>query len=284
MQKRNLYCYCFFFIVVLTSYDAYEKGILLKFSKLSTHQKDIIKVCCAETPLLGPNQQHNDEESDLVVKSMERLSFAVECDRSERGMPLDVMKALLVSAQTLHNESEVERMDLLRRLIAVEKENYDLRVAERDSLKEKLLRQKAEITDIIKRLNKADYYFGLRVLARKAEEKAMLYVFPSCKEKPYCLSSFQNLLSFLSNPTSNVHTGPLAPEAWREIPCETKVGILKRKLWIDENFGYLRVYIAGLRDDADNIPIYYAEDENSPELAEAIAECQRFLNFDLTNV
>ena len=126
---------------------------------------------------------------------------------------------LTLSFQTLHNEFEVERKDLLRQSTPVKEEIHDRRVA-KNSLNEKLFRQKAELTDIIKRLNRAEYGNGLRELARKAEKKAMNYVFPSCKKKTYCLSSFENLLSFLSNPTSNEHTGPFAPDTWREIPTK----------------------------------------------------------------
>ena len=243
MLKHERYYYCFF-IIVLTSCHGYEKGIALKFSKLSARQKDMLRIGCVETTLMGSyHHQHDDNESDLVAKSVERLLFDIKFERSERDRPLDVVNMLTVSSQTLHDEFEVERKDLLRQLTAVKEEIRDQRVL-KNSLNEKLFRQKAELTDIIKRLNRAEYGNGLQELARKAEEKAMNYVFPSCKKTPYCLSSFENLLSFLSNPTSNEHTGPFAPDAWREIPTEIKEGILKRQLWMENNFGYIRVHIA----------------------------------------
>ena len=54
-------------------------------------------------------------------------------------------------------------------------------------------------------------------MATNADAAAMDAIFPLCRKKPYCLRSHSNLLSFLSNPKSDMFTGLLAPKSWLEL-------------------------------------------------------------------
>jgi hypothetical protein len=54
-------------------------------------------------------------------------------------------------------------------------------------------------------------------MATNADYAAMDAIFPLCRKNPYCLRSYSNLLSFLSNPKSDMFTGPLAPKSRLEL-------------------------------------------------------------------
>ena len=61
-------------------------------------------------------------------------------------------------------------------------------------------------------------------IALKAELKAMDFVFPECRKKPFCLRSYRNLESFVSNPTDE-YTGPTAPSMWNEMDEAVKQNV-----------------------------------------------------------
>jgi hypothetical protein len=54
-------------------------------------------------------------------------------------------------------------------------------------------------------------------MATNADYAAMDAIFPQCRKKPYCLRSNSNLVSFLSDPKSDMFTRPLAPESWLKL-------------------------------------------------------------------
>ena len=262
------------FIVVLT----YAK--VSKNNKLSLRQKDIPRPRCVETHLLD-----DKANKDRETKSFEGLLFDLQYEGLKVDRLLEDTNKLNISYETLKK----------RLLAAVHEEIHDLREMnsnlsrQNDDLRRELVKTDAELTDAYNRLNRTVFGIGSRELAGKAEEKILNYVFPGCKKKPYYLRSFKNLLSFLSDPSSAVHSGPLAPDAWRKIPTKVQEGILKRKLWIVNNFNHINDHINSLKDLGNEIahfPINYEDlisyyDKTSLEMAEATADCQRIINFDL---
>ena len=201
------------FIVVLT----YAK--VSKNNKLSLRQKDIPRPRCVETHLFD-----DKANKDRETKSFEDLLF----DLQYEGLKVD---RLLEDTNKLNISYETLKKEYLRRWEAAHEEIHDLREMndnlsrEKDDLRGELVKLNAELIDAYKRLNRAVFGIGSREFAREAEEKILNYVFPGCKNKPYCLRSFKNHLSFLSDATSAVHSGPLAPDAWRKISTKLMLSI-----------------------------------------------------------
>ena len=52
-----------------------------------------------------------------------------------------------------------------------------------------------------------------RQMATDADNAATDVIFPQCRKKPYCLRTYSNLLSLLSNPDSHKFTGSHAPKS-----------------------------------------------------------------------
>jgi hypothetical protein len=74
-----------------------------------------------------------------------------------------------------------------------------------------------ELTAVKVRLDAVIRPISGRQLATNADYAAMDAIFPQCRKKPYCLRSYSNLMSFLSDPKSDMFTGPLAPESWLKL-------------------------------------------------------------------
>jgi hypothetical protein len=87
-------------------------------------------------------------------------------------------------------------------------------------------------------------------MATDANNAAIDVTFPQCRKKPYCLRTYSNLLSLLSNPDSHKFTGSHAPKSWLEMK-EAERNAIKIKA---EQFSivspYLRVPMKTLKDDS----------------------------------
>ena len=140
---------------------------------------------------------------------------------------------------------------------------------------------------------KMKQYIGARDVASKVDNKAMDFVFPDCRKKPFCLRSFANLLSFLANPTSDEFTGPLAPYAWIALSDEEKLNIQRRCSIIHERFEYLKVYVRDLKREGNGIAHKaisidelreFFDTNGESGLLEALNGCVQFLDYDFGTV
>lgn len=131
-----------------------------------------------------------------------------------------------------------------------------------------------------------------RDIAHKVEMKAMDFVFPDCRKKPYCLRSYKNLISFVSNPTTD-YTSCFAPIYWSELDNSVKMGIEDRIEFMKTNCMYFKTYIQDLKVDNEinntmcgSIPelksfFMSCDSEIRDELVEALEECLKFNELQL---
>jgi hypothetical protein len=134
-------------------------------------------------------------------------------------------------------------------------------------------------------------YIGARQLAVKADYKAMDFIFSGCRKKPFCLRSFGNLISFISDPSSDLFTSPLGPEEWIKLSENKKAGINERVRIIQNRFVYLKVYIKDLKRGGDDHAHRASSVEDLKELfrinslkelLEAVDECDKFLVYNFS--
>ena len=126
-------------------------------------------------------------------------------------------------------------------------------------------------------------------IALKAELKAMDFVFPECRKKPFCLRSYRNLVSFVSNPTDE-YTGPTAPAMWNEMDEAVKQDIRSKIDDVANHCEYLKTHIKDLKNGGD-LTIQVCPDIESIkellrvhdkcELLESLEECLHFLEAKL---
>ncbi|RYH21440.1 hypothetical protein EON65_20680 [archaeon] len=83
-----------------------------------------------------------------------------------------------------------------------------------------------------------------------ADKATISAILPHCRKKPYCLRSYSNLLSFLSNPGSDQFIGPLAPAAWLELMEDERMTIKTRANQFAARNPYLQITIKILKDEA----------------------------------
>lgn len=128
-----------------------------------------------------------------------------------------------------------------------------------------------------------------RDIALKAEIKAMDFVFPECRKKPYCLRSYGNLISFVSNPTDE-YTGHTAPTQWAELDELVKQDIRSKIDDVSNHSEYLKTHIKDLKyggelttqvcSNVDGIKELFRK-RNEEELLESLEECLNFLEAKL---
>jgi hypothetical protein len=126
-------------------------------------------------------------------------------------------------------------------------------------------------------------------IAVKAEIKAMDFVFPECRKKPYCLRSYGNLISFVSNPTDE-YTGHTAPAQWAELDELVKQDIRSKIDDVSNHSEYLKTHIKDLKyggelttqvcSNVDGIKELFRK-RNEEELLESLEECLNFLEAKL---
>lgn len=131
-----------------------------------------------------------------------------------------------------------------------------------------------------------------REIARTAEIKAMDFVFPDCRKKPYCLRSYKHLISFVSNPTTD-NTSCFAPIYWSELDDVVKSGVKDRIEFMKINFMYLKTYIQDLKNDdeinnticanVDELKGFFMSCDSmaKDDLLEALSECIKFNDLQL---
>lgn len=136
-----------------------------------------------------------------------------------------------------------------------------------------------------------DCELSARDIAVKAEIKAMDFIFPDCRKKPYCFRSFGNLLSFISNPTDE-YSSHIAPEQWNNIDNVVKQDIRNKIDYVSNKCEYLKTYINDLKYGGkiatrshNNVESMKASfiDNGEGELLESLEECLMFLEQTFTS-
>jgi len=128
-------------------------------------------------------------------------------------------------------------------------------------------------------------------MARKCDLKALEFIFPDCRNRPYCLRSYDSLRLFLFNPASDEFTGATAPNTWLQLSESFKEGVFRRKKLFDDYFPYLRVSIEDLKSclvkfehRGRSVEEFLADESADSELSEALIESIRFLDCDLRSL
>jgi hypothetical protein len=124
-----------------------------------------------------------------------------------------------------------------------------------------------------------------RDVAVKAEIKAMDFIFPDCRKKPYCFRSFGNLVSFISNPTDE-YSSHIAPEQWNNIDENVKQDIRNKIDYVSNKCEYLKTYINDLKyggkiatqphKSVESMKTSFINNGEG-ELLESLEECLMFL-------
>lgn len=94
---------------------------------------------------------------------------------------------------------------------------------------------------------------GGRQYAVSVEYKAMEYVFPNCRQKPYCLRSFKNVLSFIEHPRAGEIAPDTAPAAWEVMDVNLKGLIKRRARFVIDSFSNLVWGLKVLKEDGNNV-------------------------------
>ena len=121
-------------------------------------------------------------------------------------------------------------------------------------------------------------------MATDADNAAIDAIFPLCRKRPYCLRSYSNLLSFISNPESDEFTGPHAPKSWLELEEIERAAIKSKAEQFSIGNPYLKVSIKTLKSEAwkqahstttvEETLNFYEKDEGAWK---AVSVCAAFL-------
>ena len=242
---------------------------------------------------LGLNHQN------IVGKSKEEIMNLVAQERSIFMLQIQQLSAQvqgLTASNTILVQDKNEllkQLEFSRDMVGnLKKELHDL-VADNDSLRKELENVRQRLIVLEKAHDELLQPIGAREIASRCDIKAMDFIFPHCRRKPWCLRSYSNLLSFLSNPHSDDYSGPDAPGAWLKLSEEQKTATLKRKAFVVERYSYLKLHIMDLKKKGnevahratsfDELYAFYSQEED-PELLEALLDCQTFLDTELTTV
>jgi chromosome segregation ATPase len=182
------------------------------------------------------------------------------------------IKDLSAKIVQYHNENQLLEKDIAK----LTKQYHE--VSEKyDEVSEKLTAVTARLDEVIQPIS-------ARQMATNADNAAINAIFPLCRKKPYCLRSYRNLLSFLSNPQSDDYTGPLAPKSWLELEEIERTAIKSKAEKFAACNPYLKVSIKMLKEEAweqahstttvEETLNFYKEDEG---ICEAVKVCAAFL-------
>lgn len=100
-----------------------------------------------------------------------------------------------------------------------------------------------ELSLVTARLDEAIQPISIRQMATNANNAAIEAIFPKRRQKPHCVRSYSNLLSFLLKPESDEFTGPFAPQAWLELSDDDRLAIKSRAGQLANSYPYLKVSI-----------------------------------------
>eukprot|EP01041_Mallomonas_annulata_P004541 gene4541-9011_t len=142
----------------------------------------------------------------------------------------------------------------------------------------------ANLSAVTGRLNEVIQPSSAWQMATNAENAVMNAIFPSCRKKPYCLTSYRDLLTFLSKPESDELTGPFAPAAWLELAEKERNAIKTKAEQFVVCHPYLKVSIDILKSEAwkqthstttvkETMKFY----EGDEEACESVSVCAEFL-------
>jgi hypothetical protein len=136
-----------------------------------------------------------------------------------------------------------------------------------------------------------DCELSARDVAVKTEIKAMDFIFPDCRKKPYCFRSFGNLISFISNPTDE-YSSHIAPEQWNSIDENVKQDIRNKIDYVSNKCEYLKTYINDLKyggkiatqthKSVESMKTSFINNGEG-ELLESLEECLMFLEQTFTS-
>ncbi len=164
---------------------------------------------------------------------------------------------------------------------------------ENSHLLHELVEKNAQLEEIVvpeEVVVEAQHSICARDIALKAEVKVMDFIFPECRRKPYCLRSYKDLLSFVSNPTTD-NTSSFAPIYWNELDDSVKLEIMDRIDFMKTNYMYMKTHIHDLKIDnvinntaCENVNdlmkfLMSCDLDIKDDLVEALEECVKFIDF-----
>jgi len=137
---------------------------------------------------------------------------------------------------------------------------------------------------------------SVRQYANQCEIQILNFIFPRCRLKPYYILSFEDLLTFLSNPDTEGISGHLAKTAWNTLTEEERKLILNRKTWLLENTIDLNLErsinilkniecyaINRLCFNVDELICYY-QNTDDMDIVESLQNCKTFSEIILPSV
>ena len=126
--------------------------------------------------------------------------------------------------------------------------------------------------------NRYDVYRTLpesvRHIGYIADMKALNFIFPGCRQKPYGIRTLSKLGTFLED-TETTETQNLAIHtsisAWFNIPCREKSLIRDRLITLLRNYPNLIYYIETLKD------VFILEEDDDEVITDAKQTCSQFI-------
>lgn len=206
-------------------------------------------------------------------------------EMSEQTPDMATLMAKITSLSLAVEKLRDENSHLLQELV-----EKDAKLEDVDVLDEVVVPEKVEVPEKV--VVETQHSVCARDIALKAEVKAMDFIFPECRRKPYCLRSYKHLLSFVSNPTTD-NTSSFAPIYWNELDDNVKLEIMDRIDFMKTNSMYLKTHIQDLKIDnvINNTACGSVEElmefltscdsEVKDDLVEALEECVKFIDFQL---
>ena len=224
------------------------------------------------------------EEDEYLQRSDESLPESLPSDASE----------LLFLNITLAQSSLEEQLAVLKKDFEALDQRLDSHVKEvnqkaDDSVSE--FNQKIEIDESFAFMKQVKLIFAARDLGTAADNKAMDFILPNCRKKPFCLRSYKNLIAFISNPSSDEHTGPHAPKSWSDLSAADQSAIRNRGDFVKRKYDYLVLHIKDLKKGGHTFAHGAVTTGELKKLLipdhplyDAAASCEEFLEADLPTI
>lgn len=100
-------------------------------------------------------------------------------------------------------------------------------------------------------MKKVKLIFAAKDLGIAAD--AMDLILPNCRKKPFRLRSYKNLIAFISNPSSDEHTSPHAPNSWSDLSATDQSAIRNRGDIVKRKYDYLVLHIKDLKKGGNTL-------------------------------